>query len=477
MAVPENTSQQILVEEISNFVDALERKGLDEVLGTLLAYVEQKTSLAPIGDDPELAGTESFLNRVNYFVTRDAAPVEAREPLLRFFLDADVKGKLLDRYHRLRARSQTEIPSVDALERELKRYAAGHMGDLFERYREETPGAAEEFVTLFTGPSFELVKFLFHEAERLFGDPEAQGHDILPELLNRMELRMFDPTVEKAETQAILDRVSYLLARLSIDALRRVDEAARRLRAQNGTEIQLSSEQSESMASYLAYLKEALPGLQSAPTIQDYLKRINESKSVINGWDKKLMIHIDVRLGLKQYHNAITEDLLRRSREAEVDLMEHLRQTPHPEGARIQAELHHAVDQGLPVTHVVERAVAAEQFLRRVRHTDAPAQRLRDEVMAKLRDIEGRLGGALSAFEQQADAIGSLVQEARLVRDSYKALIAEDPDLKREIDHLRTEIVQRLNHAIESLKLPSPNDTNRLPRPVIDEGPEQPSGE
>lgn len=469
MVAHPSASQQILVEEIQAFAEALSGRGLDRVSRMLRHYVLRRLD-APILDlEPDevldIEGTESFLNRVNYFVTRDTAPWEARVPLLKFLLDADAKGKVLDVYREQRSRRGREIPAIEALERALKKFAAIHMDAMFRVARTGEPEDASEFLKLFTETSFDVAKFLFEEAERHFGDPQSPGHDILPEVVVRMEERVFGSGVSEAESQAILDRMSYLFARLSVDALRRIDDVARKIKREREISIKLRPYQIESIQEYLAFLDQALPEIQRASTIADYLNRINGKKGIINSWEKKLMLHIDVRLGLKQYHNAITEDLLRRSRELEVDLVEHLRREPTPTGAGIQAELHHTLDGSLPVAAVVECAIRAEQFLRRARHADAAADTLRAEATARIRQIEERFREALGDFEGIIERIRALVTDARELRVAYKALLSEDGELRGEVEELRNEINDRLTHGIERLKMPSPNDTNKILRP------------
>lgn len=470
MAGSTSASNQILVEEIRSFTEALRERGAPQVGHMLREYVLRKMGALMVADDQpvDLAGTESFLNRVNYFVTRDAAPRETRQPLLAFLLDVDAQAKVLDLYHEHRQRAKVELPGVDSLERELRRHVLGRLDSLYEKDRQGSVSAGDELVALFTETSFELAKYLFEEAERRFAQPGGKDKRLLPEIVARLEARMFAPTIAAREAQAILDRLSYLFARLSIDALRKVDDDARRLKDERGIAVTLQPFQVESISESLKFLKEALPDVQRAPTIQGYLRRINEKKATISQWDKKLMVHIDLRLGLKQYHNAITDDLLRRSKEIQVDLMEHLRRSPDARGATILAELHHALDQNAPMTTVVEKAVHAEELMRESRLSDPHAQRLKSEVMAKIRGIEERMDEALAAFERSAADIKVLVDAARELRDGYRTLIAEDDDLREEIEKLRYDINARITHGIETLRTTSPNDTNRIFRPPAD---------
>src|SRR5262245_23297070 len=106
MAVSPSASNQILVEEIRSFTDALQQRGIPQVGHMLREYVLRKMgALVPADGSVDLAGTESFLNRVNYFVTRDAASMETRRPLLAFLLEVDAQGKIPDLYHEHRQRA------------------------------------------------------------------------------------------------------------------------------------------------------------------------------------------------------------------------------------------------------------------------------------------------------------------------------------------------------------------------------------
>ena len=199
-----------------------------------------------------------------------------------------------------------------------------------------------------------------------------------------------------------------------------------------------------------------LPTSRSAKTVADYLRRSNERKKEINQWDRKLMLHIDLRLALKQYHNAITDDLLRRAREIEVDLAEQLRSVADPDGGAIQVALHHALDNHLPVTDVVERAIRAEEFLRVARHSDQAAGSLREGAMAEVKAISDRFQAALQEFDRAIDKIREIASEARELRANYKGLISEDAQLGGEIDELRSAINARLKKGVDRLTVPMP---------------------
>src|SRR6185503_4703577 len=137
MAVAPSASNQIFMEEIRSFIEALRERGKPQVGHMLREYVQRKMGvLLPATEEVvDLAGTESFLNRVNYFVTRDAAPLEARAPLLDFLLEVDAQGKILDLYHEHRQRAKIELPGIDALERELRRHVLARLDALYEKER------------------------------------------------------------------------------------------------------------------------------------------------------------------------------------------------------------------------------------------------------------------------------------------------------------------------------------------------------
>lgn len=307
----------------------------------------------------------SILGRFAAFLADASVELGNKQGLLSLLLRVDARFRIVDVYESFR-RERGEVREYAELIAAMRATTDRLVDLLILQSSGESALATELLVDLFTRQSMELVKYLFEQAEKKLTGADAQNQEALPTVLLFLEEKVASENIPNKELDDIFDRLNYLYARLSVKTVREVSTRITKIREKRGVKTQLKAAQKKKANEYVEYLESCKQQIEGAWDLEQKLVRVNEFKTVIDGWDKALRLHINLRLAVKGYHNFVTVNILETAALVAIrlrKLLPSLPSEPRASAGAVLVELQESLDAKLNVRKVVVPAIEAQEIL------------------------------------------------------------------------------------------------------------------
>ncbi len=374
----------LLADETAHFVRELWKKGPPALGKALLDLGREKIQgSANLGPMEEKLSSDLVAETID-LLGDDEIPFYRKQSLVSSLLQADAAVLLFDRLVEMEAEQQASHPPLGELKRFLAGAAQQLIETLFLQSRKGSQLADELLLSIFTRQSRDLVKFLFEKAERRFVGEGREHRNILPMVLLLLEDRFLKSPLPKSEVAEILDRLNQIYSSLDLDTLQEIGEEVAKLRKETDRPAPFTREQMVTIHLYKSRLDETLREVKSRATLPDKLSVIARRRQEILTWERLLLLHVDLRIALKEYQAECSTIFLHRSRSIAAELCDVLSLRPSRGGRILLDRLDAAVAEPERRGRIVQLAIRAEAFLAILKehdiHRSLPRPELRKEM-------------------------------------------------------------------------------------------------